>query len=169
MRLPLPPVAVLHGRGAILTLAAVAIAAVILALAGAQQRGNNVVIAVEHDGPLTLRIRALAREEAGTLIEFDHDSMSGVRLSVPSDWDRDEVRGAPLPDFRAEPPALGFIRWMFPPRSGMTFRVPAPLAHVRLHHASSAPIQVKLTRVDLARTETAYDATLIQGKEQQLW
>ncbi len=144
------------------------VAALVLAMASAGNRMASVVqepavIAVEHGTPLKLTLTVGEGKMPG-MLDASHDGTGPVKLSVPSGWTLREVRNAALKDVPADPPSLGFTRWVLPPRAVLSFSLPAPPTGLTVMNPSGIPLHVTLTRVDLAK-DTAEEETFLLTEE----
>lgn len=122
---------------------------------------------LEHAKPVTLSIALTVNGPRG-VADIRHDALETVRVSLPSTWVRREVKGAPLSAVTAEDATFGFARWHIPPGVLISFDI-APPASLVLHHPSSIPAEIELTRVDLAQGSVERDIVLVQEGSQVLW
>lgn len=142
-----------------LLLASVSVA--LLGLAGAAAsalRGQAVtpapaVLSVEHTQPLSVAVR-VARLPGGRLIAFSHGSAYPVRLRLPAQWKRTEVRGATLAEVAREDLAGGIARWTLPAGATMELRTDAAFEEIEVRNPSGIPLSLRLTAAD-PRTGTA--------------
>ncbi len=159
-----PPALRTHGR------ASLAAFVLILALAfgtflaqdrSARGMGGAAEMGIEHQSPMALQIEMSARD-SWSIVEIAQESAETVGLSVPTAWERREVRGAALEAVVAEESALGFRRWRLPPGVTVSFRAPSLIETLRLHNPSGVPVKVELTRVDLAENTAERDVILVK-------
>ncbi|MEK7218531.1 MAG: hypothetical protein AAB728_03650 [Patescibacteria group bacterium] len=141
------------------------VAAMVLALASVQVSGGRRVdgvadIGVEHGAPVTLALAVSAGTEPGFL-EASQKGEGAVRLSVPQEWGRREVRAAALADVTADSPSFGFVRWRLPERAVLSLTIPRSPAGIILHNPSKKPLSIRLKRVDLATGDVQTDVFLL--------
>lgn len=159
--------------------ALVAVAAVVVFAQGTIRRGSagltaqvnpqtRAEIGVEHILPLTLSLMISTNGRNG-IADLAHDGTGTAHVSLPSSWTRREVRGTPLATVIADPPTFGFTRWSLPAGATVSFSVPVPPSTILLHNPSGVPLQIKLTRVDLATQEVERDVILVQDATTELW
>jgi len=125
-------------------------------------------IGVEHAEPLSMRLEYVMRNNAA-LVRIAHSGSGIVSISVPADWQRSEVSGAPLADFRNDDPSFGFVRWHFPPRTSMTFSVRQAPDHIVVHNPSRAALKLISAKVDLQDGSVQRDIFLIQDTAVEIW
>ncbi|MDD5623856.1 MAG: hypothetical protein PHI23_04060 [Candidatus Peribacteraceae bacterium] len=125
-------------------------------------------IGVEHTGPLSLSL-SLSKGEGSGIADIGQYGEETIAVSVPADWQRREVRGAPLASVTADPSTFGFTRWHLPPGTVISFGVPVSPASLILHNPSGVPLKVTLTRVDLEAQSVERDVVLVQESSVQLW
>jgi hypothetical protein len=130
----------------------------------APQLLGTVEIAVEHPSPLTLTVE-LTRQQGKEIITLGHDAKEGIHLSVPEGWQRGEVRGAALSAFTAEPPTLGFRRWVVPASAAVTFHSDQAFEHMTIHNPSGVPVKIRYTGVDLDKQTADHEVYLLQQGE----
>lgn len=159
----------------LLFLCALALAGILLLTVRAEQAATGkrnagghpaAEIAVENERAATLTLQESAGKNPG-IVECTAEG-SDMYLSVPSSWERREVRGAALSTVTADPPALGFTRWHLPEGVTLSFRVPGSPA-LTVRHASSAPLLIIGKRVDLGTGKVEEKSVLMQEGEPQLW
>jgi hypothetical protein len=125
-------------------------------------------IAVEHTEPVSLRLDvSLLNGQA--LVDISHDSTETIKVSLPSDWQRGEVRGVALKDVSAEAPMLGFTRWQLPPQAGVTYQAYQAPQGIMIHNPSGERLKITFTRVDLETEEVLYNVKLVQEGAVRLW
>lgn len=165
---PLPPLP-FHARSAVLALLTLA-AVALLALPGPTSAPGltEANIAVEHARPLTLGVR-VSETPGGGLLELSVQGEETAGVSLPETWVRIEVRGVPLAQVTADEPALGYVRWAIPTGAEVQFRLPSFPADATLHNPSLVPLEVRLTRVDLASGAATHEVRLVQGATAELW
>lgn len=153
-------------------LSALTLAGILLLTIHADRQGSQAdrpqtaQIAVEHDAAATLKVVQSAGKAAG-IVEFAAEG-SIVLLSVPSSWQRRDVRGAALTAVTADAPALGFTRWRLPANVTVSFRIDgSPSLTVR--NASPTPLLVLGKRVDVVDGRIAEKSVLLQEGEVRMW
>ena len=132
-------------------------------LTGALQ-SHNVVIAMQHESPLTVSL-TVATGTALKRLEFAHDGEETLLLSLPQDWRRDEVRGTALANVQSEQAGLGYVRWNLPAGSGVTFESANNWTRAVLKNPTGVPLVVKLTTVDLVNDISEYRVILMKDEE----
>lgn len=151
----------IHGKIALVTLAFLAVAAVGLYLPPQDTQGGGAMdVGIEHARPLSVEI-ALTEGTQRSLIDVDLKSDETSYLTVPSSWERTEVRRAPLSSVTGEEASQNMRRWTLPANAGISFSVKSGVPTLRLHNPSGAPVKVGLTRVNLSKNESSYDAYLL--------
>lgn len=133
-----------------------------------ESTGTHSMIAIEHTTPLTLNITTITRRNH-MLVEVGHDAEEVVHLSIPSSWERKEVRGIPLSEILTGSPSLGFTRMTLPGSGAISFALPSPLLHLTLRNPSGSPVQVRLTHIDLDTDTVDTETLLIQEDNSPLW
>ena len=129
---------------------------------------NTVDIGIEHSGPLSMRFEYTTRNEAA-LVRIEHGGNEHISISVPENWKRGEVSGAPLSEIRKDEPVFGFVRWHLPARTGVTFFVKQAPEHVVIHNPSQAAIKVITTKVNLSDETVERNIVLIQDSAVKIW
>ena len=125
-------------------------------------------IAIEHNAPLGFEISMSVRSKQA-LIELSHDGDEVVMISLPSKWERKEVRNARLDQVKADPKMLGFVRWHFPPKSRITFTTLKAPDNILLHNPTKQPMKVKYTYIDLEDESVERNVILMKDKSVLLW
>lgn len=118
-------------------------------------------IGIEHAEPLRLSI-AFSIGKQSSIISVEHDSLETVRLSLPEDWRRDEVRGSVLSRITSDPPEFGYRKWHLPAGSLVSFRTDIPWKQLTLHNPSGVPLTVRVTTVDLLMGTSETNAILVK-------
>lgn len=121
--------------------------------------GTDVALVAEHEGPAGMKI-TFSTAEGERLVTIGANT-ADVRLSLPQEWVRQEVRGANLSDVRQEEAGLGYVRWVFPAGSDVHFRSTRGWKTLTLHNSSPAPLKVDFVRIDPLSQESTYDAFLV--------
>lgn len=119
-------------------------------------------LTIENSVPLTLRAE-MSFLKTRMLVYLSHDSRSNPVLSVPENWQRQEIKGADFYEFEFGPPEMGFSRFVLPPSATVSFLVPAALDKLLLHHPSDSPLKVELITVNL-NNESADRTVLLVGQ-----
>ena len=128
-------------------------------LASGELRGAVAEIAVEHDAAATLTIRQSSGKNEG-IVEFAGEG-ADLRLSVPSSWERRDVRGAALSDVPSDPPAMGYTRWHLPEGVTLSFHVAgSPVLSIR--NPSPTPLLIIRRKVDIVRGKVEEKSVLIK-------
>lgn len=125
-------------------------------------------IGIEHLLPLSMAIDLSSLEGVG-LIDVTNQGDELVYISLPSNWQRREVRYVPLKSVISESSSFGFTRWQFPSKASVSFRIPQDPDSFIVHNPSEVPVKVTLTRVSLDTNSVIRDVILIQDSSQQLW
>lgn len=125
-------------------------------------------IGVEHAQPLSLSLQVGVKDESA-VIEFLSSSQEQIFISVPSDWQRREVRNAPIDSVTADPPSLGFTRWKVPSGAGISFNVVNSPSSAIMHNPSGSPLKLDLAFVDLGTGVTEREVVLIHEETVTLW
>jgi len=123
---------------------------------------------VEHTQSLSLMMDISALQGLG-LLDLSHEGEETILISLPSLWQRKEVRNVPLSEVTEESTSFGFTRWKFPQGASVTFAIPEYPDSLLLHNPSGVPLKVNITRVDLDRSTVEKDVVLIQESTVSLW
>jgi len=137
------------------------------ALTAQVTQGEKVEIGLEHTKPVTLSLALTVNGRKG-VADIRHDALETVHLSLPSSWVRREVKGVPLSAVTSESPIFGFTRWSLPPGALVSFDI-VPPSTLLLHHPTSIPAEIELTRVNLAKGTVEKDIILVQDGSVALW
>ena len=163
-----------HG---ILALATLAVCISIGALANQQFRANiqasqedatTADIALEHALPAELELSMSTREHQA-VVEIALHGKEDMHLTVPSDWERTEVKHVALSDIVSEPAMFGFTRFRIPAGARVTYKVLNAPEHVLLHNPSKQPLKVTYTLVHLDTDEVLHDVVLLNDAAKKLW
>ncbi len=130
---------------------------------------GTVDIAVEHDSPLGLTLKLSRLRGQGLLIVSSETGSGSFLLSVPENWERTEVRSAPLKEVFVESSAVGFARWQIPRGAEVTFRLPQAPESILAHHPSVSPLRITAVLVDLPEETVEENVVLIQDTATLLW
>lgn len=120
-----------------------------------------VEIGVEHTAPLALSIETSTREER-SIVDIGNGGTEKIFLSVPSDWERREVRRTTLDEVHADGAGFDYRRWHLPTGATVSYRAPYIIGAITVHNPSEIPIKVTLTRVDLDKDLVERDIILIK-------
>jgi len=126
-------------------------------------------IGVEHTLPLELSLEMSELYGVGILDLTQNSTEEVVFVSVPSDWERREVRNASLKEITSDSSSFGFTRWRFPPGASISFGVPAAPTMLLLHNPSSISLKVNTLRVDLETEQVERNVLLIKDSPIPLW
>jgi hypothetical protein len=123
--------------------------------------GPLVDIGVEHELPLALKIET-STLPGGTLIEIINDDKEEIFVSVPSIWEKREVRNVPLSSVRSDDPSFGFRRWHLPARAALSLRSAEAHKRFLVHNPSGAAMKVHFITVNLETEESRSEVVFIQ-------
>ena len=126
-------------------------------------------IAVEHDVPLTLHVEESAGKVRG-ILEVSTEGASVAAISVPSGWQRREVRGGPLSAVTADESGatLGFTRWHLPPHVTLSFWTEnGPSLLIR--NISASPLLILSKRVNVLSSRVDERSVLVKEGAVRLW
>lgn len=144
-------------------------------------------LAVEHSAPLTLRLQMstgkregiaeLTTDTSTTLTPSSSDfgragSAGGgetTAISIPSSWQRREVRGAALDVVTSEPAVMGFIRWHVPPGVTVSFRVTDDDSGLIVRNPSGIPLLIIGKRVNVLTEQVEEKSVLVKDGAARLW
>lgn len=128
-------------------------------------------MAVEHTGPLTLSMQRSTGKQEG-IIELSTEGPETASVTVPSSWERREVRGASLDAVKADPPNAGYTRWYIPPTVTLSLRVidaiTAEDKDLLIHNISDAPLLVLWKSVDIVTGRVEERSILVKDKAGRL-
>ncbi|MDD5469587.1 MAG: hypothetical protein PHO92_02185 [Candidatus Peribacteraceae bacterium] len=160
----------LHGFLAVGALCALAVVSVrsLPPTASLQQLTGTVDIAFEHQQPLAAHVK-MSTLQGQSLIEISHEGEEEVLVSVPSAWRRSEVKNAPLSSVLSEAPALGFTRWVFPPKAAVVFYAKEAPESLLIHNPTRVPLKVRAIRVRMETEEVEQEIVLIKDESVRLW
>ncbi len=126
-------------------------------------------IGLQHETPTAVDMLVARKGELGH-IEINNSSAFPLKVSLPEDWERTEVRGGSIWLVTQEDPDFGFIRWTIPAKMGMTLRTKQAPDSVLLHSPSGQTASVRITSVDLATDEKHERTLLFQNTaEAKIW
>ena len=122
-----------------------------------------VTIGIEHENPLTLSI-VVARKNGSGYASITNRSFEQIRISVPSEWKRTEVTGAPLSAFTQDTPVFGFSRWTLPPHGGIKFLPDRAPEALFFDSDSMSTTEIDLQTVDLSDFASMSHVILLKDK-----
>ena len=128
----------------------------------------RVEIGVEHELPLSLTFSVSELRGSG-LIDIKQEGEEIVSISLPSSWQRKEVRNVPLSEITEENTSFGFKRYQIPAGASVTFAIPQYPDTLLVHNPSGITMKVALTMVDLQTNTVETDVVLVQDSPAQLW
>ncbi len=128
----------------------------------ANDRANDlgsIEIVVEHADSAAL---TLIRTPSGRgLADIRNDGEGPIAVSIPEEWERDEVRGAPLASITVGDASLGFRRWMIPSNATVSFRIDDTWNASLIRNVSKEPLRLRVITVNLEHETTDSDTFLI--------
>lgn len=150
----------LHARIAGITLILLALWGVTSIRAGDRASDlGSIEIVVEHADSASL---TLIRTHDGLgLTDIRNDGQGPIAVSIPEEWERDEVRGAPLASITVGDASLGFRRWVIPRSAMVSFRVSETWSTSIIRNASKEPLRLRVITVNLEEDTTDSDTFLI--------
>ena len=132
-----------------------------------QETHPSAEIAVEHDAAITLTIEESEGKKKG-IIDMRIDGPSGAAISLPSSWERREVRGAPLTSVPGDAPSMGFVRWHLPPGVTLSLWVTGT-PDITVRHPSPSPLLVIMKRVNVLTGKVTEKSVLVKQESVQLY
>ena len=124
-------------------------------------------VTIEHTAPVTLTVLASAGKSDG-IIEFHTDGEETVTLTVPTSWQRREVRGAALETVTADPLSVTGTRWHLPPRVTLSFRVQQSPALI-VRNPSGIPVLIEGRKVNVVTGAVEKKNVLVKDSVIRLW
>ncbi|MDA1209317.1 MAG: hypothetical protein O2904_04785 [bacterium] len=143
---------------------------------GTQSRGPlasliqaSVDIGIEHAKPAAVTLEFTKRDDAA-LLQISTESEEMIFISLPSNWQRTEVRNAPIEFVTADAPTFGYKRWHFPPNATVSFWIPmdAPDSIV-IHNPSHVTLKLGTVVVDVDAGTVERDIVLMKDEAIKLW
>ncbi|MFH1670347.1 MAG: hypothetical protein ABIA92_02040 [Patescibacteria group bacterium] len=128
----------------------------------------RVEIGVEHELPLSLSLSASELKGKG-LMDIRQEGEEMVFISLPSGWQRKEVRNVPLSSITQEDTSFGFTRYRIPAGASVTFAIPQYPDTLLVHNPSGIALKVALTMVNLQTNTVETNVVLVQDSPAQLW
>jgi len=129
---------------------------------------GTVDIGIEHTNPLSLRFEYTTRN-GEALLRIVHSSDETIFVSIPAEWERGEVSGTSLSAVHKDKPTFGFVRWHFPPHSGITFSIEHAPENIVIHNSSEFPLKLRTANADLLAETVQRDVFLIQDAAVEIW
>ena len=131
-------------------------------------RQGTVDIGIEHSEPLAVRMEYSVRNTHG-IMRIGSNSSETISISLPEQWERGEVTGAPLSQLRKDSPMFGYVRWHVPEKTTLTFKIPKVPEHMVLHNPSTAPLKLTVAKVDLETGTIEKDVLLVRDSTVPIW
>lgn len=131
------------------------------------KEGELIDIGIEHAQPLSLRLVA-GLVKQNTFVEITNEGEESIKISVPTSWERAEVRDAALKDVLSEPSSFGFTRWTFPPKSTVSFRSPGIHTRFLVHNPSAVSIKIDFVTVDIEGNQAETKVILLKDSPVEL-
>jgi len=128
----------------------------------------RVEIGVEHELPLSLSLSVSELKGSG-LMDLHQEGIEEVFISLPSSWQRKEVRNVPLSSITEENTSFGFTRYQIPAGASVTFAILKYPDTLLVHNPSGVTLKVALTMVDLQTNTVETNVVLVQDSPAQLW
>ncbi len=127
-------------------------------------------IGIDNTGTASISI-VMARKGPVGYVTVVNASMLPVHVSLPSAWQRVEVRGAPLEAFIPEKALLGLTRWSIPAGASMSLTLTTVPTTLRLLSTSDATAGVTVRSIDLLRDQMDRTTVLLKHSEStvKLW
>ncbi|HAI98713.1 TPA: hypothetical protein DCL30_04230 [Candidatus Peribacteria bacterium] len=125
-------------------------------------------VIVEHTQPLTLSVSASVLKGVG-ILDVTNEGKETIALSIPTSWNRREVRFVALKAVTADASSLGSTRWSLPPKASVSFGLPTFPASVMLHNPSKVSLTVPLTLVNLFTGVSDRNILLVKELPVILW
>ncbi len=149
----------IHGRSFLFGLVVLGALGAMLGRPPAPRDLRTVDLAVEHVLPLTLSID-LTTKSGASLLQLTSHSNESTYVSVPVEWNRTQVKQAPLASVAASGSALGFVRWHIPAGASVIFQGAITPDHIRILNPNKSPMGAEYRKVDL-RTGTVEPKSLL--------
>lgn len=120
-------------------------------------------VGLDHSSPLALSF-VIARKELAGYVNITNDSPDPIRVSLPSTWQRVEVRGAALTDFPADIPAPDVVRWTIPGRAGIRLVLSAVPSSVHFDSVAASSAAVTVKSIDLTTEQIRTNVLLLKER-----
>lgn len=128
-------------------------------LADDESLGQTVEIVVEHADNASL---TLIRTPNGQgLADIRNDGTGPVAVSIPEEWKRDEVHGAPLASITTGDASLGFRRWVIPRGATVSFKIEEPWGNAIVRNISKDPLRLRVIGLNLQQNTSESDTFLV--------
>lgn len=128
----------------------------------ANDRANDlgsVDIVVEHADSAALTL--IRTPDGQGLGDIRNDGEGPIAVSIPEEWERDEVRGTPLASVTASDASLGFRRWVIPRGATVSFRIYETWNASTIRNVSKDPLRLRVITVNLEHETSDSDTYLI--------
>ena len=126
-------------------------------------------IGIEHTKPIAVTLEFTKRDGAG-LLQIITESEEMVFISLPSAWQRTEVRNTSIEFVTADAPTFNYSRWHFPPNASISYRIPADAPDsIVIHNPSHSPLKLSTVVVDLETGSVTRDVVLMKDEPIKLW
>lgn len=126
-------------------------------------QSKPVEIGVEHSAPASMTITRSAGK-ATSLTDVRNDSTNPLSVSLPDDWERGEVKGAPLSALIGDGPNFGFRRWTLPAGMSVSFSAPYAWNELTLHNADESALHIKIITIDVERGTSETESYLVKDQ-----
>ncbi|MBU0767227.1 hypothetical protein KKF55_05650 [Patescibacteria group bacterium] len=128
----------------------------------------RVEIGVEHEFPLSIALSVSELKGSG-LLDIKQEGEEVVSISLPSSWQRKEVRNVSLSEVTEESASFGFKRYQLPAGASVTFAISQYPDTLLIHNPSGITMKVDLKIVDLQTNTVEANVVLVQDSPAQLW
>ena len=133
------------------------------------QEESIVNIGIEHEEPASLLFEVHRKRDAA-LLRITHESANApVILSLPTTWERKEVRGIPVNLLRSEVSLLGFTRWHIPRDSSVQFLLTNVPTTLVVHNPNEISLKVTVRDIRLETEDVQENIYLIQKDPTPGW
>lgn len=123
----------------------------------------TVELAVEHDQAAGISVTRT--KDANGPVDIRNDADQRLFVSVPEEWVRDEVRGAPLTSVQGgEEVSLGFRRWSIPSHATVTFLQTGTWNKLLIRNVSKKLLRLRMVTIDIAQGTSTTESTLIDDE-----
>ncbi len=126
-------------------------------------RDEPVLIGIEHTGNAALTLTRTV-DRRPQLFDVTNERSETIRISLPAEWERGEVRGAPLTSITADEAMFGYRRWHLPGGATLSFRNPLPGSGMTVHNPSGLPLRLRVVTVDLGGNTTQRASYLLSDQ-----
>ncbi len=150
----------LHARIAGITLVLLVLWGVTAVRAGDKAHDlGSIDIVVEHADSAAVTLIRTPKGQG--LADIRNDGEGPIAVSIPEEWERDEVRGAPLASITVGDASLGFRRWVIPSGTMVSFRIKETWNASTIRNASKEPLRLRVITLDLEEETSDSDTFLI--------